>query len=81
MIPKKNKNIDRWVGTNTLAARTTGQRRCLDLVRSSAWVDSHLSNLSLYRGYIGIMEKKTETTTMGYVGIIGYIWGYICNGP
>ena len=26
-------------------------------------------------GYIGIMEKKMETTTMGYIGSIGYILG------
>ena len=34
------------------------------------------------RVYIGIMEKKLETTIMGstimgYIGIVGYIWGYI----
>ena len=26
-------------------------------------------------GYIGIMENKMETTTMGYVGIIRYVLG------
>ena len=30
---------------------------------------------------IGIMEKKMETTKMGYIGIIGYILGlYGVNG-
>ena len=28
-----------------------------------------------YRAYIGIMEKKMETTIMGYIGIIGHILG------
>ena len=28
-----------------------------------------------FSGYIGIMEKKMETTIMGYIGIIGYILG------
>ena len=27
-------------------------------------------------GYMGIMEKKMETTIMGYIGIIGYILVY-----
>ena len=35
--------------------------------------------LGLYWGYIGviwgIMEKKMETTIMGYIGIIGYMGG------
>ena len=26
----------------------------------------------LYRGYIGIMEKKMETTIMGYIGFKGF---------
>ena len=26
-------------------------------------------------GHIGIMEKKMETTIMGYIGITGYILG------
>ena len=36
----------------------------------------------MYTGYIGIMEKKMETTIMGYIGIImGYILGlYRDNG-
>ena len=25
--------------------------------------------LGLYRGYIGIIEKKMETTIMGYIGV------------
>ena len=29
----------------------------------------------LYIGYIGIMEKKMETTIMGFIGIIGYMLG------
>ena len=29
--------------------------------------------IGLYRGYIGIMEKKMETTLMGYIGILVYI--------
>ena len=34
-----------------------------------------------YRGYIGIMEKKMETTIMGFIGIIGYMLGlYWDNG-
>ena len=34
--------------------------------------------LGLYGGYIGIMEKKMETTKMGYIGsILGIYWGYI----
>ena len=28
----------------------------------------------IHRGYNGIMEKKTESTTMGYIGIIRYIY-------
>ena len=38
--------------------------------------------LGLYRGYIGIMEKKMETTIMGlYRDYIGYILGlYWDNG-
>ena len=33
------------------------------------------------RAYIGILEKKIETTIMGYIGIIGYILGiYRDNG-
>ena len=31
---------------------------------------------SLYRGYIGIMENKTEATILGYILGIVY-WGYI----
>ena len=27
--------------------------------------------LNVYRGYIGIMEKKIEATIMGYIGTIG----------
>ena len=27
--------------------------------------------------YMGIMEKKMETIIMGYIGIIGYILGFI----
>ena len=30
--------------------------------------------------YIGIMEKKMETTTMGYIGSIGYILGLYRGG-
>ena len=26
--------------------------------------------LGLYWGYLGIMEKKMETTIMGYIGVI-----------
>ena len=26
-------------------------------------------SMGLYRGYIGIMEKKMEITTMGYMGL------------
>ena len=29
-----------------------------------------------YRGDIEIMEKKMETTTMGYIGIVGVILGF-----
>ena len=33
------------------------------------------------RCYIGIMEKKMETTIMGYIGILGYRLGlYWDNG-
>ena len=35
----------------------------------------------VYWGYIGIMEKKTETTIMGYRRIMGYMLGlYWYNG-
>ena len=30
---------------------------------------------------MGIMEKKMETTTMGYIGIIGYMGGCQNYGP
>ena len=30
----------------------------------------------LYRSYIGIMEKKMETTIMGYIGVILGYWSY-----
>ena len=30
--------------------------------------------LGLYRGYIGIMEKKMETTIMVYIRIIGFVF-------
>ena len=33
--------------------------------------------LGLYWGYIGIMEKKKETTIMGYIGTIEYIYIYL----
>ena len=34
--------------------------------------------LGLYWDYIGIMEKKMETTIMGYIGVIlGLYWVYI----
>ena len=26
--------------------------------------------LGFYRGYVGLVEKKVETTIMGYVGIL-----------
>ena len=29
-----------------------------------------MGNIRLYRDYIGIMEKKMETTIMGYIGVI-----------
>ena len=35
--------------------------------------DRPIINKPFKRGYIGVMEKKMETTIMGYVGIIGYI--------
>ena len=33
--------------------------------------------LGLYWGYVGIMEKKMETTIMGYIGVIGLFGVYI----
>ena len=37
--------------------------------------------LELYRGYIGIMENKMETTILGYIGVLqgcmGLYRGYI----
>ena len=32
-------------------------------------------HIGVILGYIWIMEKKMETTIMGYIGIIGYILG------
>ena len=47
-------------------------------------IDKYMENemdtgiiLGLYKGYIGIMEKKMETTIMGY---IGYNIGVILEG-
>ena len=39
---------------------------------------SQLVILGFYRGKIGIMENKMETTVMGYIGVILWLYrGYI----
>ena len=37
---------------------------------SLAWHETDCTILGLYWGYIGIMEKKRETTIVGYLGIM-----------
>ena len=37
--------------------------------------------MGILGSYWGIMEKKMETTIMGYIGIIGYLGGCQKYGP
>ena len=61
-----------------------GIQKSLDLAASSEGMKGLyrvllcLCYIGFYRGYVGIVEKKMETTIMGYLGICIYterVWG------